>query len=385
MLAVALTDELWSGVAVVAAPEVERHHALDHSGYALTVFTLPLLLAALLEVCVSLVAHTVPRRRVLAVALGALAAALSLCALAPNPWLLAAGLSLAGAASGAACAAAEAELVRRNADTLDRAMARWMVFGGIGDVLAPALVALMFACGLSYRVGFMVVLLWVGLQGMSHLCTTSRGDCSLQEEPEPAVSLLTALRIAAVNGHLWLWLAGTALCTLLDELVAALAALRMERELGATNAQAALSLIGYSCGVVIGAIATERLVTQLGYKRILCVSSIVCMFALTSTVLAPTATWAGVSLIAVGMSAAAHYPLLLSQAYKSAPGSAAFVGALAEVFVLVDLTVPLVVGELGDAFGLQWALATLLLQPLGVLALVLSVRGQRTLLSSRPE
>jgi hypothetical protein len=51
---VALTDEPWSGVAVVAAPDVEREEGLEHGSYVLLVFALPLLGGALLEAAITL-------------------------------------------------------------------------------------------------------------------------------------------------------------------------------------------------------------------------------------------------------------------------------------------------------------------------------------------
>jgi MFS family permease len=374
LLAVGLTDELWSGVAVVAAPEVERHHAVDHSGYALTVFTLPILLSAVLEALVALSSHKLPRRRVLGAALCVLAVSLLICATAATPWALAAGLSVAGAASGAACAAAEAELVTQNPGALDRVMARWMVFGGIGDVLAPVLVALSLALGGSYRVGFAIVLIWVGLQGLNYLRTPARPAATEEVEEEETVPLRVALALSLRNTRLWLWLLGTALCTLLDELVAALSALRMRNDLGASDAQAALALTAFSGGVVLGAFLTERFVERLGYRRILIGSTLVCLLALTSTLLAPSVVWMTISLFALGLSAAAQYPLLLARAYESAPGRAAIVGAMTEAFVVMDLALPLLIGALADVQGLQVALACLGLQPVGVLVLVLCMK-----------
>src|SRR5262245_13794183 len=95
---VALGDEFWSGVAVVAAPEVEREQRIEHGGYALLVFALPLLGSALLEAGLVLLADRYPRRRVSGLALLALSAALVLCATANAGAWLAIGLGLAGAA-----------------------------------------------------------------------------------------------------------------------------------------------------------------------------------------------------------------------------------------------------------------------------------------------
>lgn len=341
---------------------------MDHEGYAVWVFVLPLLLASLIEAAVSLVSHVVPRPRVVRSALGVLCLSLLVCALATKPWQLALGLSVAGAASGAASGAAEALLVARHADQLDRIMARWMVAGGVGDVLAPILVASSVAFGASYRVVFIVVFGLIGIQAWAKFDTREEVRAN-EEDDEPRVSIATLVQDSLRNRALWLWLSGAALCTLLDELVAALAALRLRNELGATDAQASASLIGYSCGVVVGALLTERLVSQVGYRRLLMASALACTVALCSATMATNLAWMSVSLALLGLTAAAHYPLLLARAYEAAPGHAAMVGAMAEVFVVLDLILPWGLGELADAHGLQWALFCLLAQPVGVFLL----------------
>ncbi len=339
LLSVGLTDELWSGVAVVAAPEVERVQAVEHAGYALAVFAVPLLLSSLLEASVAMLSHVVSRQRLVRYSLWVLGGALFSCAAATRPWQLALGLSVAGAASGICCGAAETALVARHPGALDRTMARWMVAGGVGDVLAPSLVAFCLVHGWGYRAAFIVVCGFIGVQAWG---LRGVGDAVADgaDEDEAAMSMWVALRESVRNRELWRWLGGTALCTLLDELVAALAALRLRTELGASDAQASAMLIGYSCGVIGGALLTERVVSKLGYRPILLVSAVLCGVALSTTIAATSLFGVGAGLTLLGFTAAAHYPLLLARAYEAAPGCAAMVGAMAEVFVVIDLALP---------------------------------------------
>jgi MFS family permease len=103
-LAVAGYDELWSGMAVVAAPGVEQAHRVDHVQYTLFVFTVPLLAASLIEAPLMLLSDRAPRRGLVASGLAMLAVALMACAFARSALWLSIGLALAGAASGVACA-----------------------------------------------------------------------------------------------------------------------------------------------------------------------------------------------------------------------------------------------------------------------------------------
>ncbi|HEY3594430.1 MAG TPA: hypothetical protein VGL13_11170, partial [Polyangiaceae bacterium] len=122
-------DELWSGVAVVGAPSVEREQGLAHGGYTLVVFAAPMLFGAIIESILAPLSDRTSRHRFTAGALTVLAASLTLAAFATNAWMLSAGLALAGAASGAACGTAQAALLVVYEGAAERAMMRWTLFG----------------------------------------------------------------------------------------------------------------------------------------------------------------------------------------------------------------------------------------------------------------
>jgi MFS family permease len=375
---VALTDEFWSGVAVVAAPEIEREQRIEHGGYALLVFALPLMGSALLEAGLALVADRYPRRRVTGCALLALSAALVLCAVASEGSLLAIGLALAGAASGVACGAAQGELVAASPGAGARAMTRWVLFGSIGDVLTPLLVAVVLGAGGSYRVAFVAAAALVLLQGGVLIGGGEPGvpapaaPAEDGEDPEDAeaVPLLTALREGVRNASLWRWLVAAGLCTLLDEIVVAFAALHAERDLGASSALAVACVTGVSVGAVLGAWLTDRLLGAVAPDRVLLGSTLATLLTLAAVVLAPSLTWLALALVGLGASAAPQYALTKAKAYAASPGRPGVVNALAQVFVLVDIVGPLALGALADHAGVAAAMACLVLQPLGVLLLL---------------
>jgi hypothetical protein len=63
-----------------------------------------------------------------------------------------------------------------------------------------------------------------------------------------------------------------------------------------------------------------------------------------------------------------------SRVITSAPGTPGLVGAMAQLFVTFDLTVPLALGAVSDRFGLTLALALLLAQPIGLLLIALMAK-----------
>jgi predicted MFS family arabinose efflux permease len=370
-LLLALQDELWSGITIVGAPGVEAAHGIDHGSYAFFVFTIPLLLAAAIETPVLLHSDRVPRRVVLAGSLGTLCAALLLCAFAPNAWVLALGLTLAGAASGVACAAAEAELVTRHAP--DKAMSRWMAFGAAGDVLTPLFVASAIHLGAGYRAALVAVASLAALQAV--LCYHhASGDAPRAEDDEARATLREAFATLRERPRLLAWLAAAACCTFLDEIVIAFCALRFEGDLGWSASFVATSLAATSVGSLIGAVATERLLARVPARTLLSGSTMLAASALVVVILTTSPTLAVAGLFCVGMFASPHYPLSMSAAYECAPGRPGLVAAAAQPFVVVDVVFPVLLGMLATRWGVSMALACLLVQPIAVLGVSALVR-----------
>ena len=370
-LLVEFGDELWSGVAVVAAPSVEREHGLGHPGYALFVFALPLLLSAALEAALSVLCDWLPPRRLLGYGLAALSASLALCALARQPGLLALGLGLAGAASGLACAAAQTELVRRHAGDTDRALTRWVLFGSLGDLATPLLVALTFRLGGSYRHALGAVALVTAVQAAFALGAPPAAGPSPSPAPaDEGAPFAIAWRSVARQRWLWLWLFGAGMCTLLDELVLALAMLRVRLDLGASDAAAAGCGLLLSLGSVLGAALTERWLQRVSSTKILTLSALACVWAVALVALAPSPAWMTPALLLLGLSAAPHYALLQARAYAQLPERPGLVNALGQASVVLELCAPAAVGVLAERFGLAVAICSLALQPLVVLTLV---------------
>jgi MFS family permease len=357
----------------VAAPSVEREQALGHQGYALLVFAVPLLLSALVEGLLSLLSERVPSLVSVRLGLCVLSGSLVLCALVESGVLLSLGLALAGASSGLACAAAQAALVASPLGS-ERAMARWVLFGALGDVLSPLLVAGLLHAGGSYRTAFGFAAAWAS-------CVALAANGSVGPDPprdpdalaEDEVPLRHALRRGAGHVRLWVWLLGAGACTLLDEIVLALAALRVRSELGFSEAAAAVCATGLSLGGVVGAWATERLLERCRSKAVLLASAVVCLAALVAVVLAPSIGWMAFGLVLLGLGAAPQYALLKARAYAALPGRPGVVNALSQVFVVLDIAGPLALGALADAQGLQVALACLALQPIVVVWVVVGL------------
>lgn len=379
-------DELWSGVAVVAAPEVEKLHDISHAGYTLWVFAVPILVASLIEAPIALLSDRMPRKLVLASSLGMLAVSLLLAALAPTPWLLAGALALAGAASGVACGTAQAELVTRYPGGAAPAMTRWIAFSAAGDALTPLAIALVYGLGGTHR---SVLALLAALLAVQAVCTywsagrgvaATSGTAEDQTDTDPesaSVPLRAALASAARNPRLWLFLFGAACCALLDEVVVALGALRLHDDLGWSDEHVAFVMTGLSSGAVIGAVASERLLGHFSSRRLLlCAAAGSCVF-LGVVICSTSAPVIASALFLLGVTCALHYPLVKAAAYELVPGQPGVVNALQQAFVGMDIALPLAVGAIASRFGLAAALASLSAEPLVLIVVALCWRTSK--------
>ena len=381
--------ELWSGIAVVAAPGVEESHALGHDGYALWIFALPLLLAALLETPITLLADRLPLGRVIAASLGALALSLALCATASSALWLSLALALAGATSGVACAAAQVALVSADPTRAASALSRWTAGQAAGDSLAPLFVSAAIWLGGDHRDALAAIAALVALQALIALRAVPAGPRSTASgapdtldagagDEEPGLSLGAALRLAAGNARLWLHLGAASVCGLLDEVVVALAALRLHHDLGCSEALAAAGMAGISVGGIAGALATERLLARWTPRALLAASGVISLLALGAFIATSSTLAACAALCVLGAAAAPHHPLLMAAAYQQVPSRPGVVSALSNALVPLDVMLPLAIGLIAARFGLASALAALALQPLIVLATALHRSGLRS-------
>ena len=83
------------------------------------------------------------------------------------------------------------------------------------------------------------------------------------------------------------------------------------------------------------------------------------------------------ALFVVGVTSAPHHPLSIARAYEELPDHPGTVQAMGQLFVVVDVGAPLLLGAVADRFGLGAAMGCLLLQPV-------VVARSRALLAGRP-
>ena len=86
----------------------------------------------------------------------------------------------------------------------------------------------------------------------------------------------------------------------------------------------------------------------------------------------------GALFAATGAFAALHYPIAQAQLYRAVPESSGSVNALSTALGALAIPLPLLLGVAADRAGLGFALALLLVQPLGVgAAALIALRARR--------
>ncbi len=335
-------------------------------------FVVPGVLALIVEPLLFLLADRYPRRWFIRGGVAAMAAASLGAAMSRGPVTLTLAIGLLWIATGSASALAQATLVDARPDARASVLARWTLSSSIGDFVAPILFAALAALGLSWRSAFAIVgallALWCAL-----LCIVPIADGKNDDDEE--AGLYASLRDALTDRVLVAWLFGTALCDLLDEILLVFASLRLRVELGAGPFWQTAVAAAFMVGSTVGLVVLERLLRLRNERYLLVAASVGTLVCYVPWLVAPTPLASVVLAVPVGLCAAPLYPLAAAQAYARRPNASGSVLAASHLFTPLGLALPWLIGALADAAGTTAALATLALQPLGLLVLVALTTG----------
>src|SRR5262245_55466219 len=228
LVAVALLDELGSGVPFVGAPEIQREFGVSYGQAAGWLIFAMIALATAVEPVIFLLADR--RRTKKGFVVGGLAAlgVVSIAAgLAPSYWWLFAALALYGPASGTGVALAQAALADSRPPDLERALVRWTFAGALGDLLTPGLVAL----GAYFAAGWRAAFFAVGILFLAYAAVLSRVRFP-ESRPDGSPPAEGGLRAALAQPRLLLFAAAVTLCSLMDEILVAFGSLYLADVVG---------------------------------------------------------------------------------------------------------------------------------------------------------
>ncbi len=369
LLAVPLLDELTTGIFPASSPELAS--AFDVSGATAAAIALagPLVLATVVEPPLFLLADRSPDRRPwVRAGLLAMAASCALAALAPNLLVLAAALALLGPSTGLACGVAEAGLVEMEPGRAEQRLTRWTLLGVVGDVAAPAMLAAAVAVGADWRGALLAV---AAATAAAALVVPPLPRRAIGAAPGAEAPWLSVLAAALRDRRLLAWTGGMFLCTLMDEIFAAFAALHIAGRFGAEPSARALVLGAFMAGGAGGLLVQERVLAAVSPRRLLAALAATCATAYLAWIAAPSLALSAILAAVVGLTCAGQYPLAQAQAYRAAPGRGGAVNALSALLTPIEVVLPLGLAAMAGSLGVTAVLLVLAVQPLGLLALAL--------------
>jgi predicted MFS family arabinose efflux permease len=374
LIGVAFLDELASGIPFVGSPEIKSEFGLSYAAAAGYSFAAMTVLGILLEPPLFLLADRLPRRWFVCGGLAALGAVCIAAGLAPGYGFLIAALLLYGPLSGCGVALAQATLADARRDDVERALVRWTFAGALGDLATPALVALAAVFTIGWRGAFIaagtVLLLYAALLWTRPFPERASAEAAEPEEP----GLVRSLSLALGDRRLAVWALAVTLCGLMDEILVAFTSLYLRDVLGMDLAERSAALSLLLVGALAGLAAGDTLLRHFAARRVLLASALLCAGAWLGFLVSSGRPAALSCLVATGITVAIQYPIAKAQAYRARPGGSGAVNAVLTLFGVLELPLPILLGWLGDRFGLGTALAALLAQPLGLAWLAFASR-----------
>jgi MFS family permease len=351
-------------MASVSTPDIERSFGASHALATAILFLVPGIVAFAIEPWLFVLADRYPRRWFIRGGVAAMAIASVIAAFSSGPIALAGSQALLWCAIGSASGLAQATLVDEAGDARARTIARWTLLSLIGDVGAPALLAVLAVAGFGWRTGYGIVA--VVLAGWTLALAFAPIEGVGDDDDGESIGVLAAFREALRDRTLLAWLFATALCDLLDEIFVVLASIRVRDGFGASAAWQTATIVAFVAGDVIGLVVLDRVLKRASELRVLAIAAAGCAIAYVAWLLAPSVAW-NVALIApVGLFAGPLYPLASAQAYAARPGSSGVVLAASHLFTPLGLALPFTLGVVADVAGIEIALAMLVIQPIAL-------------------
>ena len=389
------------------APDIERALGLSHTATAVVLFLVPGVVQLVLDPVWMVLSERLGRPWLIRGGLAVMAASSLAAAVAPGPVTLATALSIWGVATGAATSCSELTLIDRWPDRRARTMARWTLLAMIGDFAAPMLLGAlaMIAPGpAGWRIAFAIVgallAVWTAVAIGSPLPAAAgaasdneprdatRGGVNRPASPDergregpPEINqppLWQAAREALRDRVLIVWLFGTALCHLLDEILIVFASIYVRDALGASPAAQSAMVGAFIAGGALGLLALDRLLARHGEHRLMIAAGVACAVLFAGWLAAPSAWLAIVLMVPVGATAAPLYPLASALAYARCPERSSIVLVASHLFAPLTLALPYGLGWVADHAGVLAALALLAAQPVGLVALAVVTSPRRT-------
>jgi predicted MFS family arabinose efflux permease len=280
-----------------------------------------------------------------------------------------------GAASDAFVHGCEVALVDLAGEDLPRMLGRVNAWSALGDLLAPATLALAAGLGLGWRGLFLAgggLMLAYGLWLASQRFPPPH---RAPDDAQPGLRLLALL----TDGRVLLMAVIMGLFALLDEPLLAFLIAYLDRVAGYGPGLAVILSAGALVGGLAGHSLAGRLIPAAAPGRVLVPTALAATLSLPVMAFEPQAWLVVAGGLVFGLTGAVFYTALQSLVLTLRPGQAGSTGAVVSAIGLAGAGFPALVGLAADAWGLAAGLALYVAVPAAMLALTLRLgRGDRS-------
>ena len=366
------------GAKGAALPLIRHDLGLSYEQIGLLA-SVPLLVGGALELPLGLFAGTGRRRRRVVLG-GGIVFILSLLAVAGarSFIVLLVAFTVFYPASGAFVSLTQAELMEAWPDRQAQIMARWDLAGSAGAVAGPLLLTAVLAAGGGWRVAYLVLAAlaltaWLGICRFEPhpVPVAGTAEPAADRDPEPSVAWMTRAREVLAALRDWSvvrWALLTVVADLLVDVLTGFLALYLVDVAHLRPAVAALAIAIRLGAGLAGDAALVLVLDRVADVTVLRVSAVAAALLYPGFLLVPGPAAKVIILAVLSAATAPWYPLLQARLYGSLPGRSPVAVTLSSAAGLVGGLGPLAVGLSAEAFGLSWALASLVVVPVAVLA-----------------
>ncbi len=363
---VELLDEFIYGLFGAALPTIKGELALTYTQVGL-LFTLPGLISIVGEPFIGLIGDTRHRRALVLIGIIATAIGLMVMAVAQHylPLLLASCILYV--ASGVYVNLSQATLIDRNPRRAEHTMARWVAMGAIGVTVSPLLVTLVLSAEGNWRIVYLGAAIAAGVFAMLLFKQRFDGHDGAGDGVGSVSQLGRNLLAALRSRTLIKWVILTELADFMLDKLLEVTGLYFHDVAGVSLPAASAAVTVATIAGLIGNFALVPLLEKISGVRVLRLSAMVALIAYAALLLIPI-VWLKYVLIAViNLSTAGWYAVLRAKCYEALPGQSGVVVAVTSLANISSLFVPLLLGGIADAFGLQTAMWLLIIGPIALI------------------
>jgi FSR family fosmidomycin resistance protein-like MFS transporter len=363
---VELLDEFIYGMFGATLPTIKTEFALTYTQVGL-LFTLPGLIGVAGDPFIGLLGDTRHRRALVLGGIVATAVGLSLIALAQQYLPLLAAMCIMYVASGAYVNLSQATLIDRDPRRAENTMARWVLMGALGVTISPVIITLVLSMEGSWRAVYLSTAIAAGVFAALLLKQRFDGHDGANAEAESLKQLGRSLLTALRSRPLIKWVILTELADFMLDKLLEVTGLYFHDVAGVSLPAASAAVTVATLAGLVGNFALVPLLEKVNGVRLLRISALVALIAYAALLMIPL-VWLKYVLIAViNLSTAGWYAILRAKCYEVLPGQSGVVVAVTSLANISSLFVPLLLGSIADAAGLQAAMWLLIIGPIALI------------------